>query len=92
MTKGEVLRYAIAFALMRSRKIIRGLKEGLTEEERAFRPIWEIRAFFMLTAALSLASPLRLDATDRRAPLAARRRDRLPRIAPLQSAPLSGHG
>ena len=34
MTKGEVLRYAIAFALMRSRKIIRGLKEGLTEEER----------------------------------------------------------
>ena len=32
--KGEVLRYAIAFALRRSRKIIRGLKEGLTEEER----------------------------------------------------------
>jgi hypothetical protein len=29
-----VLRYAIAFALRRSRKIIRGLKEGLTEEER----------------------------------------------------------
>jgi hypothetical protein len=35
MTKGEVLRYAIAFALRRSRKIIRGLKEGLTEEERS---------------------------------------------------------
>ena len=34
MTKGEVLRYAIAFPLRRSRKIIRGLKEGLTEEER----------------------------------------------------------
>jgi hypothetical protein len=34
MTKGEVLRYAIAFALRRSRKIIRGLKQGLTEEER----------------------------------------------------------
>jgi len=34
MTKGEVLRYAIAFALRRSRKIIRGRKEGLTEEER----------------------------------------------------------
>lgn len=34
MTRGEVLRYAIAFALTRSRKIIRGLKEGLTEEER----------------------------------------------------------
>jgi hypothetical protein len=31
MTKGEVLRYA---TLRRSRKIIRGLKEGLTEEER----------------------------------------------------------
>ena len=32
MTKGDVLRYAIAFALRRSRKIVRGLK--LTEEER----------------------------------------------------------
>ena len=42
MTKGDVLRYAIAFALRRSRKIIRGLKEGLTEEERfavAERPV-----------------------------------------------------
>ena len=34
MTRGEVLRYAVAFALIRARKIIRGLKEGLTEEER----------------------------------------------------------
>jgi hypothetical protein len=34
MTRGEVLRYAVAYALRRSRKIIRGLKEGLTEEER----------------------------------------------------------
>jgi hypothetical protein len=34
MTRGEVLKYAIANALMRSRKIIRGLKEGLTEGER----------------------------------------------------------
>ena len=34
MTKGEVLRYAIAFALRRSRKVVRGLKEGLTEDER----------------------------------------------------------
>jgi hypothetical protein len=32
--EGEVLRYAIAFASRRSRKIIRGLIEGLTEEER----------------------------------------------------------
>ena len=34
MTKGESLRYAIAFALRRSRKVIRGLEEGLTEDER----------------------------------------------------------
>ena len=27
MTRGEVLRYAVTFALMRSRKIIRGLKK-----------------------------------------------------------------
>ena len=31
MTKGEVVRYGIAFALRRSRKIILGLKEGLTQ-------------------------------------------------------------
>jgi hypothetical protein len=29
-----VLRYAIAFALRRARKIVRGLKEGTTEDER----------------------------------------------------------
>jgi hypothetical protein len=34
MIRGAVLRYAIAYALRRSRKIIRGLKEGLTEAER----------------------------------------------------------
>jgi hypothetical protein len=34
MTRAEVLRYAIAFALRRSRKLIRGLKDGLTEQER----------------------------------------------------------
>jgi hypothetical protein len=34
MTRGDLLRYAIAFALQRARKIVRGLKEGLTEEER----------------------------------------------------------
>ena len=34
MTRGDVLRDSIAFALMRARKIIRGLKEGLTEDER----------------------------------------------------------
>ena len=34
MTRGEVLRYALAFALRRSRKIVRGLKQGLNEEQR----------------------------------------------------------
>jgi hypothetical protein len=34
MTRGQVLRYAIAFALMRARKIVRGAKAGLTEQER----------------------------------------------------------
>ena len=34
MTRGDVLRYRIAYALMKARKIIRGLKEGLTEDER----------------------------------------------------------
>jgi hypothetical protein len=34
MTRGEVLKFALAYALRRSRKIIRGLKEGLSEEER----------------------------------------------------------
>jgi hypothetical protein len=34
MTKGDVHRYAIAFALRHSRKIVRGLKQGLTEDER----------------------------------------------------------
>jgi hypothetical protein len=34
MTRCEVLRYALAYALMHSRKIVRGLKQGLSEEER----------------------------------------------------------
>jgi hypothetical protein len=34
MTRGEVLRFAIAYAFRQSRKVIRGLKQGLTEEER----------------------------------------------------------
>jgi hypothetical protein len=34
MTRGDLLSYAIAFALRRARKIVRGLKEGLTEDER----------------------------------------------------------
>jgi hypothetical protein len=34
MTRGDLLRYAIAYALIRARKVVRGLKHGLTEEER----------------------------------------------------------
>jgi hypothetical protein len=34
MTRGEVLRYALAFALRRSRKVVKGLKTELTEDER----------------------------------------------------------
>jgi hypothetical protein len=34
MTRGQVLRFAVAFALRRSRKIVRGLKTELTEDER----------------------------------------------------------
>jgi hypothetical protein len=34
MTRGDVLRYALAFALRRARKIVRGLREALTENER----------------------------------------------------------
>ena len=34
MTKGDVLRYRIAFVLMQARKIIRGLKQRLSEGER----------------------------------------------------------
>jgi hypothetical protein len=34
MTRGDVLRYSVAFALRRAQKIVRGLKEGLTEAER----------------------------------------------------------
>ena len=33
MTRGDVLRYALAFALRRARKIMRGLKDALTEDE-----------------------------------------------------------
>jgi len=33
-TRGEMLRFAIAFALRRARKLVRGLRQGLSEEER----------------------------------------------------------
>jgi hypothetical protein len=34
MTRGAVLKYAIAFALRGASKVVRGLKQGLTETER----------------------------------------------------------
>ncbi len=34
MTRGDVLKYRIAFALRRASKIIRGLRQGLSEAER----------------------------------------------------------
>ena len=34
MTRGEVLRYKLAYALGRAVKIVRGLRQGLTEDER----------------------------------------------------------
>jgi hypothetical protein len=34
MTRGDVLKHSIAFALRRAWKIVRGLKDGLTEHER----------------------------------------------------------
>jgi hypothetical protein len=33
-TRGDLLRFSIAFALRRARKIVRGLRRGLTEDER----------------------------------------------------------
>jgi hypothetical protein len=33
MTRGDILRHAIAFALRRARKIVRGRKQELTEAE-----------------------------------------------------------
>ncbi len=32
--RADMLRYAIAFALRRARKLVRGLRQGLSEEER----------------------------------------------------------
>ena len=34
MTRGDVLKYRIAYALIRACKIVRGLRQGLTEAER----------------------------------------------------------
>jgi hypothetical protein len=34
MTRGDVLRYNLAFALSRAVKVVRGLRQGLSEAER----------------------------------------------------------
>jgi len=34
VTRGDILRYSIAFALCRAAKIVRGLRQGLSEDER----------------------------------------------------------
>ena len=34
MTRGDVLRYNLAFALSRAVKVVRGLRQGLSEVER----------------------------------------------------------
>ena len=34
MTRGDVLKYRLAFALSRAAKVVRGLRQGLTEDER----------------------------------------------------------
>lgn len=33
-TRGDMLRFAIAFALVLARKLVRGLRQGLSEDER----------------------------------------------------------
>ncbi|MGA7790001.1 MAG: hypothetical protein WCA56_17770 [Xanthobacteraceae bacterium] len=33
-TRGDMLRFAVAFALRGARKLVRGLRQGLSEEER----------------------------------------------------------
>lgn len=47
-TRGDMLRFAVAFALRGARKIVRGLKKGLTEEERyavADRTVEELKRY-----------------------------------------------
>ncbi len=34
MTRGDILRYSIAFALRRASKVVRGLRQSLSEDER----------------------------------------------------------
>ncbi len=34
MTRGEILRYSLAYALRRASKVVRGLRQSLSEAER----------------------------------------------------------
>jgi hypothetical protein len=34
MTRGDILRYSLAFPLRRASKIVRGLRQGLSEDDR----------------------------------------------------------
>jgi hypothetical protein len=45
-TRADMLRFAIAFALIKSRKAVRGLRQGLTVEERyavADAVVWRLQ-------------------------------------------------
>lgn len=45
-TRGDLLRFAVAFALIKARKVVRGLREGLTEDERyavADAVVWRLK-------------------------------------------------
>jgi hypothetical protein len=47
-TRGDMLRFAIAYALIRARKVVRGLRQGLSEEERyavADRAVDELKRY-----------------------------------------------
>ena len=45
-TREDMLRFAIAFALIKARKVVRGLRQGLTEDERyvvADAVVWRLK-------------------------------------------------
>jgi hypothetical protein len=45
-TRGDLMRFAVAFALIKARKVVRGLREGLTEDERyavADAVVWRLK-------------------------------------------------
>ena len=47
-TRGDALRFAIAYALIRARKVVRGLRQGLSEDERyavADRAVDELKRY-----------------------------------------------